>query len=232
MDDTSKITIPPPHPNAGDAYSHGWQILKKYFLELLLLAFIGFLIQAPWGWANRNYEDWEHYRNFTDQIFPLAYWILLATPLEYGLTLLFLRAVRGEKIVFREVITGFNQFIDVIFSRILVMGIVGMGIVLLIIPGIIFAIKLSLVPYLVMDKKLDAITAVKESWRLTNGYGWTIFGFALLAIPIFIGGLIAFIVGIVIAAIWVECAFASLYYGITAKEDGQVQQTAEPVEAE
>jgi uncharacterized membrane protein len=235
MDNTSNITIPPAHPNAGDAYSNGWQIMKKYFLELLLLAFIGFLIEIPMGWPFRgDYEEWDQYMNFSDRIFPLAYWILLAVPLEYGITLLYLRAVRGEKIVFRELITGFNQFIDVIFSRILVIGIVAIGFFLLIIPGIVFAIKLSLVPYLVMDKKLDAIAAVKESWRLTNGYGWTIFGMVILAIPIFIGGLIAMIVGVIIAAIWVQCAFASLYYAISSNTQsenaGVAPEVVEPEE--
>ena len=215
MDSTTEQTSPP-LPSVGSVYSFGWDQMKKYFLELLLLAFIGFLIQAPMGWPYRgDVQNWQEYMNFTDRIFPLAYWILLATPLEYGITLLFIRAVRGEKIEFKEIITGFNQFIHVILSRILVMGIVMIGFFLLIIPGIVFAVKLVLVPYLVMDKKLDAISAVKESWRLTNGYGWTIFGMALLAIPIFIGGFIVFIVGVIVAAIWVQCAFASLYFALT-----------------
>jgi len=228
MDTPSNISVPPPRANAGDAYSHGWQQMKKFFLELLVLAFIGLLIQAPMGWPYAgDYNDWKQYMNFSDRIFPIAYWILLATPLEYGITLLYLRAVRGEKIVFREVITGFNQFVDVILSRILVIGIVCIGFVLLIIPGIVFAIKLSLVPYLVMDKKMDAITAVKESWRITNGYGWTIFGMGIMAVPIFIGGLIVFFVGVIVAVIWIQCAFASIYYGITGKVDDQVQQSSE-----
>jgi uncharacterized membrane protein len=95
------------------------------------------------------------------------------------------------------------------------MGIVAIGFIMLIIPGIVFAIRLSLVPYLVMDKNLDAIAAVKESWRLTQGHGWTIFGMALLAVPIFFGGLLLFIVGAIVAVIWVQCAFASLYFALT-----------------
>jgi len=217
METTNDVTRPP-LPSIGAVYSFGWQQMKKYFLELLLLAFIGSLINIPMGWPyGGNIEDWQwqEYMSFTDRLFPLAYWILLVTPLEYGITLLYLKAVRGQKFEFREIIVGFNQFIDVIFSRILVMGIVGIGFILLIIPGIVFLVKLSLVPYLVMDKKMDAIGAVKESWRLTNGHGWTIFGMALLAIPIFFGGLIVMIVGVIVAIIWIECAFASIYFALT-----------------
>ena len=40
-----------------------------------------------------------------------------------------------------------------------------------------------------MDKDLDPITAVEESWRMTRGYGWTIFWMAFLSFFIFIAGL-------------------------------------------
>ncbi len=88
---------------------------------------------------------------------------------------------------------------------------------LLIISGIIFAIKLSLVPYLVMDKKLDAVDAVKTSWDMTTGHSGTLFLMFLLAIPIFFLGFILLIVGIFPAIIWITAAFAVMYHAVDLK---------------
>ena len=82
---------------------------------------------------------------------------------------------------------------------------------LLIIPGIVFLCRLAFVPYLVVDKGYDAIVAVQESWKMTRGHGWRIFGMALLAIPIVIAGFIALGIGVVFSAMWISMAFAALY---------------------
>ena len=85
-------------------------------------------------------------------------------------------------------------------------------------PGIIFACKLAFVPYLVIDQKMDAVQAIKESWRLTNGYATKVFLIGLLSIPIHILGLICCGVGVIPAAMWVELTFASLYYAVVTQQ--------------
>ena len=62
--------------------------------------------------------------------------------------------------------------------------IVSLGTVLFIIPGIYLACRLSFTTFLVTDRKMEAIEAVKESWRLTDGHCWTVLLIALVAIPI------------------------------------------------
>ena len=205
-------------PSPGNAYSHGWKILKKNFLELLLIIFVVAVVETPMGYFNREvieftsygYEGSGMYNNF----YSMLYGLLVVTPFQFGATFLFLKAVRGEKFEIRTIISPFNRFFDVIFAQILVVGIVAIGIVMLIIPGIIFAIRLVFVPYLVMDKGLDAIGAVKASWKMTSGYSWNIFGMGILAFFIFIGGLLFLIVGVFVSIIWVSAAFASLYFAV------------------
>ena len=62
-----------------------------------------------------------------------------------------------------------------------------------------------------MDKKMGAVSAVEESWRLTQGYGWTIFGMGVVSFFIVLGGLLLLVVGIFPALVWVNAAFASIY---------------------
>ena len=100
------------------------------------------------------------------------------------------------------------------------------GLVFLIVPGIIFACKLVFVPYLVLDKNLDAIEAVKQSWKMTSGYAGTVFLIGLISIPIFIVGLICLGVGVVISLMWITSAMAYLYHRVSminAQEEPQPQ---------
>jgi uncharacterized membrane protein len=96
--------------------------------------------------------------------------------------------------------------------------IVVIGFILLIVPGIIFACKLAFTPYLVVDRKMEVIEAIKASWRMTNGHAWKVFLIGLLAIPIFIAGIICFGVGVIISIMWITMAFASLYHAVSTSK--------------
>jgi uncharacterized membrane protein len=96
-----------------------------------------------------------------------------------------------------------------------------MGFIFLIIPGIIIACRLAFVSYLVMDKKMDPIQAVEESWKLTKGHAWTIFFMAIVSFFICLLGLIMCFVGIFPAMIWVKSSFASLYEAVLVEKNAQ-----------
>ncbi len=71
-----------------------------------------------------------------------------------------------------------------------------------------------------MDKGLDPIEAVEESWRLTRGHGWKIFFMGFVSIFIAIFGLILVFVGILPAIIWISSSFASLYEQVLGDTNG------------
>lgn len=48
--------------------------------------------------------------------------------------------------------------------------VVGVGLILLIIPGIILGVMFNLVPFLIVDKRMNFVEAFKESYRLTKGH--------------------------------------------------------------
>ncbi|HSW77151.1 MAG TPA: YciC family protein [Candidatus Saccharimonadales bacterium] len=52
--------------------------------------------------------------------------------------------------------------------NILMMLIIMVGLVLLIIPGIIFAVRFSFAPFIVLDEKYGAFQAMSRSWKLTE----------------------------------------------------------------
>lgn len=73
------------------------------------------------------------------------------------------------------------------------------GIILLIVPGIIVAIMFGFSCYLVVDRGLGPIEAIKESMRITKGHRWDLFVLVLACLGIMILGFICLFVGIFVA---------------------------------
>ncbi|MBS2028093.1 MAG: hypothetical protein JST54_09340 [Deltaproteobacteria bacterium] len=90
----------------------------------------------------------------------------------------------------------FEDFFPYLLTSILYSLVVAAGLVLLIVPGVIWGLMFMFATYLVVDKKLDPISAFVESKRLTKGIKGQLLGFALLAIGINLLGALALGVGL------------------------------------
>ncbi|MFA5898433.1 MAG: DUF975 family protein [Hyphomicrobium sp.] len=88
---------------------------------------------------------------------------------------------------------------------------VGLGFVAFIVPGVILAAGLAFVPYLVIERGLGPIEAIKESWRITKGHKWPLFLLMLSLAGICLLGLLALVVGVFVALPIVLLAFAHAY---------------------
>ena len=211
-------------PKVGACYGHGWKQMWKYILELLLIFIVSFLISIPsWGLSNVDEMEAEGpevvFLIIVLVVFPLAYTILIQWPIEYGVSFASLKAARGDRLKVKNMFDVFHNYLNAVLAHLLTTLIVVVGFLFLIIPGIIFACKFAFVPYLIVDRKMEAVKAVKESWRMTTGHALTIFLMGFLAIFIFIAGVACLIVGIIPAVIWIQLAFASLYHTVSTSEE-------------
>jgi uncharacterized membrane protein len=185
-----------PIPGVLSSYKHGWSVLWPNFAMLLLI----FIIYAAISGASA---------------IPLVGTVFIVIPLEYGYAYVFLRTVRKEKFDVEHVFSGFQNYWNSVKAGVLVLLIIFGGLILLIVPGIVFACKLAFVPYLVVDRKMAATEAIKESWRMTGGQAMKVFGIGLLGFLLAIAGLICFLVGVIVAEMWIESAMASLYFAVS-----------------
>ena len=143
----------------------------------------------------------------------------------YGGDWMYLRFMRDERPNVADVFMGFKKnYLNIILANLLVFAIVGIGFVLFVVPGIIFACRLAFVPYLVMDKGLDPVAAIEKSWFMTRGHGWRIFGMYLLSILLFICGFALLFVGAIFALMWSGTAFASLYHAVDLEDQARLNQ--------
>ena len=207
-----------PSVTASGSYGYAWQQMWKHFLYLFLIMVVIAFASAPVS-VIQEYELVSTPGMIVLQILAAAYLLLFLPVLSYGSDLLYLRGVRNEKIDIRELFEGFKKnYLNIILANLLTFAIIGLGFLFLIVPGIILACRLAFVPFLVMDKDMEPVAAVEKSWEMTRGYAWTIFGMALLTLPIVIGGLICLFVGVIFSIIWISTAFAALYHAVDLED--------------
>ena len=113
---------------------------------------------------------------------------------------------------------------------------IALGLLLIIIPGIVLLCRLAFLPYLVVDRKMAAVRAFKESWHTTKVYAWKVFFILLLVIPIALASVLLeriveiilkasgvtptlmpfiFIIFSIPVGVWVWLALASLYHVVS-----------------
>lgn len=231
-------------PTISESLGNGWYTLKHYFLWLFVAVIIDGLFNGPIKYTFSNSSDngnnWDFLENGFSSgagvlagltilvlfgiLLALAITFLVRPVIAYGANMMFIQGVRNQKPDIRWLFRGFqNNYFNIVLANLLTFGIVAMGFVALIIPGIILSCRLAFVSYLVMDKELDPIRAVEESWRLTKGYGWTIFGLAFVSIFIFILGLLCLFVGVFPAIIWIKASFASFYQAVLTEKEQEFE---------
>jgi uncharacterized membrane protein len=205
-------------PDASKSYSIGWKVLMASFVELLVVSIVYSILTGPFTVVQWKMDSFQWFI-VPLALFGITYGVFVAGPVQYGANWVFLKAVRGERIEVKDIFVVFQRnYWNVVIANIVVGIIVALGIVMLIVPGIIFACRLAFVPYLVVDREMDVMEALRVSWDMTRGYGWQIFLMGLLAIPVVILGLICLVVGVFVSVMWISAAFATMYHAVETRD--------------
>lgn len=189
-----------------DSYGIGWEMFTSNFWILTGAAFIYSLIEGI-----TEIEDKEGSVALLSMLFGL----LISAPIGMSFSWMFLKCARREHFTLSDMFAVFGRnYWQAVGGHIVRSILTVVGFLLLIIPGIIVTVRLSFMDYLIIDRKMGAIEAMKESWEMTRGHGWTIFFMGLMAIPIILLGLLCFIIGVVAAMALIKSAYAILYHTI------------------
>ena len=128
---------------------------------------------------------------------------------EIGYRKIFLRMNDGEKPKFKDIFSEYKLFWKYIGLSILVGLVTFIGFILLIIPGIIFALRYSFATFILVDTRSGIRAAMKESGNITKGSKWKLLGFWIVIGILNIVGIMAFGIGLLISI--PVTAFASVY---------------------
>lgn len=109
--------------------------------------------------------------------------------------------------------------VDYIVVKFLFSVIVGIGFVLLIVPGLIWSMQFYLASYLVVDRGTGAIAALKGSSVITNGAKWDLGVFASVVLGINIVGILCLGVGLMITLPMTMLASVFIYRKLLAETE-------------
>lgn len=96
-------------------------------------------------------------------------------------------------------------------ASLLVMIVEVIGFILLIIPGIIASVFLLFSPFIVMDRGVGPIDAIKESFNMVKGHFWSVFLFMIAALALNIVGMLLFGIGLLLTIPVTVIAIAHAY---------------------
>lgn len=124
---------------------------------------------------------------------------VLGLILGIGSIKIMLKVVRNQTTEISELFKNNVQYLWQYFLLSLVLAIVVLfGLLLLIVPGVIWSLKYMFAPYLLIDDQLSFSDALTASDRMTRGIKWQLFGFGLATIGLNVLGLLALSIGLLI----------------------------------
>ncbi len=191
----------------GEILSYGWEKTKKHFWFFAGLLVIAWLAQVvPTEFANLFKNKFV----VLYIIFLLGAWILQFI-VRMGLIRISLDVFDKGEAKLNSLFSCSKFLVDFILGSLLYLLIVVGGFILLIVPGIIWAIKYQFFAYLIIDKNLSPTQALKKSAEITEGNKWKLFLLNLLFVLINIAGAICLMIGLFVTIPVTMMASAYVY---------------------
>lgn len=124
---------------------------------------------------------------------------------------------------------GFNlqMLLNYIGGYVLYGIIVVLGIILFIVPGVIWATKYSFMFYIMVDQKVGPMKALEMSGQMTDGIKMDLFVLYLVYVLIIIAGFLALFVGIFVAIPVMMMAQAYVFRQMTGMRDPMMDEAIE-----
>ena len=199
-----------------EALKFGWNTMKKnfwFFFGILIVAWIVSTVPSLIGNLLRDKSF------FLYLLLMLITWAI-QTVINIGLIRISLKFCDGEKPEFNDLFRFQGFFWRYLGGSLMVALIAVVGMFLFIIPGIIWAIMFQFFGFLIIDKNLSIMAAVRKSGNLTKTVRWKLLGFGLLLMLINYLGLLVLIVGILASIPTTMLAHAWVYRKLLGQTEG------------
>ncbi|MCG2712913.1 MAG: hypothetical protein L6416_11410 [Candidatus Omnitrophica bacterium] len=198
--------------SAKEIFSFGWMKAKKFlvlFCGLFLIIFAVNLLLAFF----KNTPSRTNESMFL--IYALSCFVDLVVGL--GLIKVALDICDDKTPGYAVFFYNFDIFLNYTVGFILFSLLTTLGILILVIPGIVWFLKFQFFGYFIVDKKLGPIEALKESARITHGIKLRLIKFAILVGFINFLGALVLGIGLIVSIPTTIIAHAALYRKLASK---------------
>jgi membrane-anchored glycerophosphoryl diester phosphodiesterase (GDPDase) len=187
----------------GDYISQGWQLFKKnaggYVVFTIILILINIVVTK-----------------INESASPLGTVISLVVtgPLTAGWYIVAFKQLRNRLPEFADFFKGLNNFLPFFLLNLISGILIGLGFVLLILPGIYLAVAYMFALPFAVAQRMDFWTAMEASRKLITKNWFSFFGFGLVLFLINLGGALLLGVGLLVTIPLSACAVAAAYADI------------------
>ncbi len=190
-----------------EAIKFGWSTFKENFAFLTTVSVIYLFFSALLKIAVEQAIEMDF---VTSLIFDVAIYAISMIMI-IGLMKIALKLYDNQKTEFFDLFCHYRLFFKYFAGTILYSLIVAVGLILFIVPGIIWALKFYFFDYYIVDKNCNPIEALKKSSEATMGHKWQLFLFVFLLSIINLAGMLFFIVGLIVTIPLTLIATAFVY---------------------
>ena len=199
-----------------EAIQFGWNAAKRNIGFFFIVFIISLVASAIPNGVQTATEKTAPFLSF---LFGLVS-LVVSQVLAIGITRISLRFADQQKAEIADLYTGYPLFFRYLFASILYALIVAIGLVLLVVPGVYLAVRFSQYGFLVVDKGLGPVEALRKSAALTEGARWQLFLFGILLFGLVLLGAIALLIGLFWAVPTTLVAAAFVYRRLLAAAEG------------
>lgn len=195
----------------------GWSTLKanvKFFIGMVLIVWAFYII------PNIMQELTKENLPAVSALLSLAAWFLQSA-IGVGMVKIALSFTAGQRPVMGELFAGFSlpvKTLKFMAASFLYGAMVFLGFILLIVPGIIVAVRFQFLSYYIVDQDCGPIEALKKSFELTKGATKHLILLGLASMGITLLGILALIIGLFAAMPTVMIAYAYTYRRLQATQ--------------
>ncbi|MBI2439047.1 MAG: DUF975 family protein [Candidatus Moranbacteria bacterium] len=212
----------------GEALSFGWRMYKAHFVFLLVVIAIGFATNLFFSLLQDTFSNSEmHLLSFL----TIGCSLVVSTILRMGQMRMYLDLVDFQKEdSYDTIFSQHRLFLRYLLAGIGFAALIVLGMILFIIPGIYLALTYRFFGYLIVDKNMGAMDALKKSAIITKGVKWRLFIFSGILLGINFLGLLFFVVGLFVTIPLSVVADVFVYRALSRRlVESESQNTPVPI---
>lgn len=208
--------------------NEAWQLLKSNWQTLGGLAIIIVIFNAIHAQVVGVLQPVPTQPSATASLFSLVYSFFMVY-IEGGLYAMVINMVRRKPVQLTDLFSGQQVFVPLLLTILLVTFGVGLGTILLVIPGLYLMVKYAFAALLAVDQKIGPMESLNRAAKLTDGHKMLLVGYFFGFVFLNILGVLAVLVGVLVTLPLTMLAQVVLYDRLLKLSGQAIDESSAPV---
>ncbi len=178
----------------------------------LIIIFVSLFFTMPLDFYAESIKEANPFGHSIITLISFVLSMVVGAALAPGIVTISLKASRGENPSLKDFLNKTQYITRIILASAIYFVLIIIGFILLIIPGFFVLIRLQFTHYLIVDKNMGAIEAIKKSYEITKGNTLKLFALNLIVVPaLVVLGFLLLVIGTLAVIPMVYIMYAMVY---------------------